>query len=224
VNAKPKSDKPMERRAARLAAVQALYQWEQSGASADTIVKEFAEHRIGNNVDGIDLPKADIRLFGNLVRGTIAVADDLDSMIAGVLTEDWSVDRLESILRAVLRGGAYELAHRTDIPPKVAISEYLAVADAFLDFIISPDAANIMANYGYASPSSAMDGSLLGPVQQIATSAVSSSKVQFVLGDLLPGDLVDEYRVQLQRFLQDPSEATVDAVLAAIEAKAATAY
>ena len=99
-----------------------------------------------------------------------------------------------------------------------------AVADAFLDFIISPDAANIMANYGYASPSSAMDGSLLGPVQQIATSAVSSSKVQFVLGDLLPGDLVDEYRVQLQRFLQDPSEATVDAVLAAIEAKAATAY
>jgi ABC-type glycerol-3-phosphate transport system substrate-binding protein len=99
-----------------------------------------------------------------------------------------------------------------------------AVADAFLDFIISPDAANIMANYGYASPSSAMDGALLGPVQQIATSAVSSSKVQFVLGDLLPGDLVDEYRVQLQRFLQDPSEATVDAVLAAIEAKAATAY
>jgi N utilization substance protein B len=122
----------MERRAARLAAVQALYQWEQSGASADGIVKEFAEHRIGKNVDGIDLPHADIRLFGNLVRGAIATADDLDSMIAGVLTEDWSVDRLESILRAILRGGAYELAHRTDIPPKVAISEYLAVADAFL--------------------------------------------------------------------------------------------
>jgi N utilization substance protein B len=132
VTTKPKNDKPMERRAARLAAVQALYQWEQSGASADTIVKEFVEHRIGKNVDGIDLPSADIRLFGNLVRGSIAVADDLDSMIAGVLTEDWSVDRLESILRAVLRGGAYELAHRTDIPPKVAISEYLAVADAFL--------------------------------------------------------------------------------------------
>src|SRR4029078_746255 len=82
--------------------------------------------------DGVDLPSADIRLFSNLVRGAIAVADDLDSMIAGVLTEDWSIDRLESILRAVLRGGAYELAHRTDIPPKVAISEYLAVADAFL--------------------------------------------------------------------------------------------
>lgn len=128
----PKHDKAMERRAARLAAVQALYQWEQSGASADTIVKEFAEHRIGNTVDGMELPPADIRLFGNLVRGAIATADELDSMVAGVLTEDWSVERLESILRAILRGGAYELAHRTDIPPKVTISEYLAVADAFL--------------------------------------------------------------------------------------------
>lgn len=99
-----------------------------------------------------------------------------------------------------------------------------AAADAFLDFIVGPEASNIMANYGYASPSTAMDGSLLGPVQQIATGAVSSSKVQFVLGDLLPGDLVDEYRVQLQKFLQNPTEATVDEVLAAIEAKAATAY
>ncbi|WP_449396127.1 ABC transporter substrate-binding protein [Devosia riboflavina] len=99
-----------------------------------------------------------------------------------------------------------------------------AAADAFLDFIVGPEASNIMANYGYASPSTAMDASLLGPVQTIATSAVSSSKVQFVLGDLLPGDLVDEYRVQLQKFLQNPTEATVDEVLAAIEAKAATAY
>ena len=78
--------------------------------------------------------------------------------------------------------------------------------------------------YGFASPSSEADTSLLGPVQQIATGAVGSSKVQFVLGDLLPGDLVDEYRVQLQKFLQDPSDATIDAVTAAIEAKAAEAY
>ena len=99
-----------------------------------------------------------------------------------------------------------------------------AAADAFLDFIIGPEAANIMAGYGYASPSTAADASLLGPVQQIATTAVGQSKVQFVLGDLLPGDLVDEYRVQLQKFLQDPSEANIDAVLAAIEAKAAEAY
>ncbi|HVO00746.1 MAG TPA: transcription antitermination factor NusB [Candidatus Cybelea sp.] len=128
----PKNDKAMERRAARLAAVQALYQWEQSGASAGAIIREFTEHRIGKIVEDIELPAGDTKLFANLVRGAIATAEELDSMIAGVLTEDWSVERLESILRAVLRCGAYELAHRTDIPPKVAISEYLAVADAFL--------------------------------------------------------------------------------------------
>lgn len=97
-------------------------------------------------------------------------------------------------------------------------------ADAFLDFITTKAAADILGTYGYASPSTEADPSLLGPVQQTATAAVAKSKVQFVLGDLLPGDLVDEYRVQLQKFLQDPSDANIDAVLAAIEAKAATAY
>lgn len=99
-----------------------------------------------------------------------------------------------------------------------------AAADAFADFITTKAAADILSDYGYASPSSEADMSKLGPVQQTATKAVAASKVQFVLGDLLPGDLVDEYRVQLQKFLQDPSEANVDAVLAAIEAKAATSY
>ena len=99
-----------------------------------------------------------------------------------------------------------------------------AAADAFADFITTKAAADILAGYGYASPSTEADTSKLGPVQQTATAAVAASKVQFVLGDLLPGDLVDEYRVQLQKFLQDPSEANVDAVLAAIEAKAASTY
>jgi multiple sugar transport system substrate-binding protein len=96
-----------------------------------------------------------------------------------------------------------------------------AAADAFLDFMLTKEAADILSGYGFASPSSEADSSLLGPVQQVATAAVANSKVQFVLGDLLPGDLVDEYRVQLQKFLQDPSDANIDAVLAAIEAKAA---
>lgn len=99
-----------------------------------------------------------------------------------------------------------------------------AAADAFLAYMVTKDAADILASYGYASPSKSADTSLLGPVQQIATSAVAQSKVQFVLGDLLPGDLVDEYRVQLQKFLQDPSDAMIDEVTAAIEAKAAEAY
>ena len=99
-----------------------------------------------------------------------------------------------------------------------------AAADAFMNFMVSKDAADILEGYGYASPSSVADTSMLGPVQQIATAAVASSKVQFVLGDLLPGDLVDEYRVQLQKFLQDPSDANIDTVTAAIEAKAAGMY
>jgi ABC-type glycerol-3-phosphate transport system substrate-binding protein len=99
-----------------------------------------------------------------------------------------------------------------------------AAADAFLDFMLSKEATDILQGYGYASPSSAADTSMLGPVQQVATAAVANSKVQFVLGDLLPGDLVDEYRVQLQKFLQDPSDATIDAVTAAIEAKASESY
>jgi multiple sugar transport system substrate-binding protein len=97
-------------------------------------------------------------------------------------------------------------------------------ADAFLDFWTSAEAANILAKNGYASPSSNVDKSLYGETQKVATEAVASSKLQFVLGDLLPGDLVDEYRVQLQKFLQDPSEATIDTVLAAIETKAQGAY
>ncbi|HEV7719488.1 MAG TPA: extracellular solute-binding protein [Arsenicitalea sp.] len=97
-------------------------------------------------------------------------------------------------------------------------------ADAFLKWVNSAEGANIVAKRGLASPSNKVDASLYGAVQKIAVDAVNKSKVQFVLGDLLPGDLVDEYRVQLQKFLQDPSDANIDAVTAAIEAKAASAY
>jgi ABC-type glycerol-3-phosphate transport system substrate-binding protein len=97
-----------------------------------------------------------------------------------------------------------------------------AAADAFLVWITTADAANIIAQHGLASPSNKVDSSLYGPVMKTATDAVAASKVQFVLGDLLPGDLVDEYRVQLQKFLQDPSDATIDAVTQALEAKAKT--
>ena len=97
-----------------------------------------------------------------------------------------------------------------------------AAADAFLAWLSTKEAADIVASHGLASPSNKVDTSLYGPVQKAAADAVSKSKVQFVLGDLLPGDLVDEYRVQLQKFLQDPSDANIDAVAAAIEAKAKT--
>ena len=97
-----------------------------------------------------------------------------------------------------------------------------AAADAFLAWVTTADAANIIATHGLASPSNKVDASNYGPVMKTAADSVAASKVQFVLGDLLPGDLVDEYRVQLQKFLQDPSDANIDAVTAAIEAKAKT--
>jgi len=129
-----------ERRAARLAAVQALYQWEMNGAGdPHIVVREFIEHRFGRlsiepaMAEGISLGADGRALFENVMAGAAEHAAEVDSMIAAVLTEDWTVERLDAILRAVLRCGAYELAYRPDIPAKVTISEYIAVADAFLD-------------------------------------------------------------------------------------------
>lgn len=127
----------LERRAARLAAVQALYQWDQTGGKADAIVAEFSTHRISRaaaaDTVGSDasMAPADRKLFAEIVRGVAGDVSEIDDMLAAVLSDDWQVDRLESILRAVMRAGAFELAHRLDVPPKVVISEYIAVADAF---------------------------------------------------------------------------------------------
>lgn len=99
-----------------------------------------------------------------------------------------------------------------------------AAADEYLTWVTSAEAAAIEAKYGLASPSNKSNSAQLPPVAAISSNAVKSSKTQFVLGDLLPGDLVDEYRVQLQHFLQDPSDANIDKVLAAIEEKAKDSY
>ena len=98
-------------------------------------------------------------------------------------------------------------------------------AAAFMTYLLSADAAAIMAEYGLASPSSEADTSLYDPVIKNSVETVTSaSALQFVLGDLLPGDLGGEYRVQLQRFLMDPSDANINTVTEAIEAVAAQAY
>jgi N utilization substance protein B len=121
----------LTRSAARLAAVQALYQWEVAGGRPESIVREFADHRLKEIVDGAELPPADLKLFTNIVVGAATHVKELDDMIAGVLTEDWTVERLEAILRAILRCGTYELVHRADVPPRVTIAEYVSVTDAF---------------------------------------------------------------------------------------------
>ena len=120
------------RSVARLAAVQALYQLELNrGVDPETVVREFARHRFGREIDGDQYGEADPALFADVVRGAMADLEQLDLTISAVLTEEWPLSRLDAVLRAILRAGAYELVHRRDVPPRVSISEYTAVAYAF---------------------------------------------------------------------------------------------
>lgn len=98
-------------------------------------------------------------------------------------------------------------------------------ANAFMGYMLTADAAAIMADYGLASPSTAVDPSIYDPVIAASVEYVGNAdKVQFVLGDLLPGDLVSEYRIQLQKFLQDPSDETIAAAVERLEQVANASY
>jgi len=125
------------RSVARLLAVQALYQIElnkiEAGGSAgvDAVVAEFVKHRLGQEIEGENYGEADRALFADIVHGASARQGELDGIISAALSEEWPLHRLETILRAILRAGAYELLGRTDVPPRVVISEYLDVAHAF---------------------------------------------------------------------------------------------
>jgi N utilization substance protein B len=128
------------RSAARLAAVQALYDAEITGADADKLLKDFIDHRIGGRAlvtdedeaeTEIDLASADPVLLAAVVRGALANAVLLDEVVANALTGDWHVERLESVLHAILRAGAFELTQMPETPARVVISEYVDVASAF---------------------------------------------------------------------------------------------
>jgi N utilization substance protein B len=128
----PKSSAGGRRRtAARLAAVQALYQIELAGAPAEGVIVEFVRHRIGRDIDDTRIGDADPEFFATLVRGIDAQREELDRLISGALTPDWPLERLESVLRAILRAGAYELLASSDVPAAVVISEYLDIGHAF---------------------------------------------------------------------------------------------
>jgi N utilization substance protein B len=120
------------RRGARLAAVQALYQVALTNADPTVVISEFIRHRLGKAIEEGGVPDSDPQLFADLVRGATAISDELDDMIAAVLDPDWSVERLELLLLAVLRAGAYEISARPDLPVRVAISEYVSISAAFL--------------------------------------------------------------------------------------------
>jgi len=120
------------RSVARLAAVQALYQLELNrGIDPEAVVREFARHRLGHEIDGDRYGEADPALFSDIVRGVAADLDRLDATITEALTEEWPLPRLDAVLRAILRAGAYELVHRRDVPPRVSINEYTTIAHAF---------------------------------------------------------------------------------------------
>jgi N utilization substance protein B len=119
------------RSTARLAAIQALYQIAFSSADPEQVIAEFTLHRLNEGVDGVRLLKADPLLFADIVRGVVHSRADLDDMIAAVLVEDWTIERLETLLACILRAGAHELADRADVPARVVISEYVDLADAF---------------------------------------------------------------------------------------------
>ncbi|HEV2866946.1 MAG TPA: transcription antitermination factor NusB [Allosphingosinicella sp.] len=121
------------RSAARLAAVQALYQQEMEGTPTAQLLHEFHLHRLGATIDGVEYADAEVDFFDDVVKGVEARRDELDALIAGKLAKDWSLARLDKPMKAILRAGAYELAARRDVPTGSAISEYVDVAKAFYD-------------------------------------------------------------------------------------------
>lgn len=120
-----------QRSATRLAAVQALYQIDLTGSEVDGVVEEFRKHRLGADDEDSEMEKADKRLFAELVTGVMARRAEIDALLATALVEGWSLDRLEVVLRCILRLGTFELMARRRVPARVVISEHVDLAHAF---------------------------------------------------------------------------------------------
>jgi N utilization substance protein B len=132
--AAPKNTRQANRRgAARLAAVQALYQMDLAATPLHEIVAEFESHWIGREVEGEQYLPAQAAHFRDVVEGVVADQRKLDPLIDHALQGGWPLKRIETVLRAILRAGAYELDHKRDVPARVVVAEYVDVAHAFLD-------------------------------------------------------------------------------------------
>ena len=133
------------RTSARVAAVQALFQTEQAQAPAEKVIDEFVRHRLGAEAgtgfeDG-RAPDANVPLFARIVRTATTQQDELDALIGATLTADWPMERLDPVLRALLRAGAAEMWMSDGPPARVVINEYLDIAHGFFDGEI-PNMAN----------------------------------------------------------------------------------
>lgn len=121
------------RSAARLAAVQALYQMDMTAIDMSRVIAEFEAHRLGQEVEGCQYREAEPEFFRDIVEGVVREQLRIDPLIDRHLAEGWRLHRLDSILRAILRAGAYEILMRKDVPSRVVITEYVDLAHAFFD-------------------------------------------------------------------------------------------
>ena len=121
------------RAAARLAAVQALYQQEMEGTQTRALLHEFHHHRLGATIEDVEYAEADVYFFDDIVTGVDARREEIDAAISAKLASGWALERLDKPMRQILRAGTYELIARADVPTGAIISEYLDVTDAFYD-------------------------------------------------------------------------------------------
>jgi len=121
------------RSAARLAAVQALYQMEMERTPLTVLLHEFHQHRLGATIEDVEYADAEVDFFDDIVSGVDARRAEIDALITGNLAEGWSLERLDRPMRQILRAGTYELIARADVPTPSIITEYVDVAHAFYD-------------------------------------------------------------------------------------------
>jgi N utilization substance protein B len=129
----PQPRKANRRGAARLAAVQALYQMDIAGAGLNDVFAEFESHWLGSEVEGEKYLPAEAAFFRDVVSGVVRDQKELDPLVDQALARGWPLKRIDAIIRAVLRAGTYELEHRKDVPARVVVTEYVDVANAFVD-------------------------------------------------------------------------------------------
>ena len=128
-----RANRALSRSAARLAAVQALYQMDMTGIDLNEVIAEFEAHRLGQEIEGCQYADAEAAFFRDLVNGVVREQLKIDPLIDKQLAEGWRLTRVDSILRAILRAGAYEVLMRPDVPSRVVITEYLDLAHAFFE-------------------------------------------------------------------------------------------
>lgn len=121
------------RGAARMAAVQALYSIGQGGGSPAQVVSEFNDHRFATADEAGTAIEPDREFFGALVSGSSARRKEIDALLGASLAANWSLERVEKVVYAILQAGAFELLDRSDVPAKVVINEYVDIAHAFYE-------------------------------------------------------------------------------------------